>query len=331
MSMSVTFADIQKAAKRIEGRVVTTPLLEVPLLNRAVGYRLLAKAECLQLTGSFKARGAFNNLLQLTPEQKTKGVVAFSSGNHAQGVAYAAQSLGVPAVIIMPKTAPALKISNTRAYGAEVVLYDPETESREKIGEDLSKSRGLTLIKPYDDSFTIAGQGTAGMEITSQCKALGVIPDHVIIPCGGGGLSSGISIAVKEVFPSTQMHIAEPEVFDDAIRSLKSGKREFNTKKGGTLCDALMSDSLGELTFPILKEMGVTGHVVSDEEALKAVAVAARYFKLALEPGGAAALAATLFKLQPKGKTVVVVLSGGNTDPAVQADAIGRFSDIIAA
>jgi threonine dehydratase len=328
--MSVTFSDIQQAARRIEGKVVTTPLLEVPLLNRAVGCRLLAKAECLQLTGSFKARGAFNNLLQLTPEQKTKGVVAFSSGNHAQGVAYAAQSLGVPAVIIMPKTAPALKISNTRAYGAEVALYDPETESREKIGEEISKSRGLTLIKPYDAEFTIAGQGTAGLEIVAQCKALGVTPDHVVVPCGGGGLSAGISIAVKETFPSTQMHIAEPELFNDGLRSLESGKREFNTHKGGTLCDALMSDSLGVLNFPILQEKRVTGFAIRDEEALKAVAVAARYFKLALEPGGAAALAATLFKLQPKNKTVVVVLSGGNTDPAIQADAIRQFSDIIA-
>ncbi|HVY13013.1 MAG TPA: threonine/serine dehydratase [Alphaproteobacteria bacterium] len=323
----VTFADIQKAAERLSGKIVHTPLLEAPLLNAALGFRLLVKAECLQRTGSFKVRGAMNALLQLSPDAKAKGVVAFSSGNHAQGVAYAARELGVTAVIVMPKDAPALKIANTRAYGAEVVLYDREKESREAIGEDLSSRRGLSLIKPFDDVRVIAGQGTAGLEIAAQCKSMGVAPDHVIVPCSGGGLCSGIGLAVTETFPSAQIHTGEPNGFDDAMRSLQSGKKEANDKKAGSICDALMSDGLGDITLPLLRSIHATGFAVSDEEAMKAMAVAARYLKIVLEPGGAVGLAAAMFRLKPKGQTVVAVGSGGNADPAMLAKAIAQYSD----
>ncbi|MBI3419282.1 MAG: threonine/serine dehydratase [Proteobacteria bacterium] len=329
MNPAPALSDIQQAAKRLAGKTVLTPLLEAPLLNDVLGGRLLVKAECLQRTGSFKARGAFNALLQLPQECKNRGVVAFSSGNHAQGVAYAARSLGVPATIVMPRDAPPLKIANTKAYGASVVLYDRETESREKIGADLANKHGLTLIRPFDDPHVIAGQGTVGLEIAQQCKEIGAVPEHVLVPCSGGGLASGIAIAIHASFPGTQIHVVEPEGFDDAVRSLASGRRETNTKKSGSICDALMADAVGDITLPILRKERVTGLAVSDEESLKAMGVAARYLKIMLEPGGAVALAAALFgKLAVKNRTVVVVASGGNGAPFLQAEAISRFSEL---
>jgi threonine dehydratase len=325
--MTVALTDIEAAAARIKDKIITTPLLEAPLLNEALGFRLLVKAECLQYTGSFKARGAFNAMLQLPPG--TKGVIAFSQGNHAQGVAYAGRSINIPTTILMPKTAPAIKITNTRSYGGEVVLYDPATDDREKMGADLAAARGLHLVKPYDDLHVIAGQGTVGLEIAQQCKALGITPDHVISPCSGGGLASGTAIAVKAAFPAVKFHTAEPEGFDDMRRSLVLGHRERNEKREPSICDALLANIPGELTFPLLKTLGATGYAVTDEESLKGMAVAAKYLKLMLEPGGAVAFAAAVLgKLNAKDRTVIVVASGGNGDPALQAEALSHYSDI---
>jgi threonine dehydratase len=328
--MPVFFPDLQEAQRRLGNLTAVTPLLEAPLLNEKLGFRLLVKAECLQVTGSFKARGALNNLLHLSQEKRALGVVAFSSGNHAQGVAYAAKVFNSPATIVMPKNAPALKIANTKAYGAEVLLYNPETQSREELGQKLADERGLTLIKPYDAVNTIAGQGTAGLEIADQCTGAGVIPDHVIVPCSGGGLAAGVTLAMKQLFPRTHMHTAEPEGFDDMRRSLASGHLEKNEKKTGSICDALLANTPGGITFSILKANNVTGYAVSDTEALKAMAVAARFFKLTLEPGGAVALATALFKHDFKEKCVVAVASGGNADAAMVADALIQHSDTIA-
>ncbi len=240
-----TFEDVQAAAVRLAGHAILTPLLESPLLNEKLGGRVLVKAECLQLSGAFKFRGAYNRISQLGYEERKAGVVAFSSGNHAQGVAMVSQMLGVPAVIVMPTDAPEIKLANTRAYGAEVVLYDRETEIREEIGARLADERGSILIPSYDDPYIIAGQGTVGLELTSQARDLGVKLDAVIVPCGGGGLSSGSALAISHEYPETEIYIAEPDGFDDTARSLAAGERVANEPGGKTFCDALILPTPG--------------------------------------------------------------------------------------
>ena len=309
--MTVTRDDIRAAARRIAGRAVRTPLLNAPTLDAAFGRRIHVKAECLQRTGSFKFRGAFNALSQIDGD-----VVAFSSGNHAQGVAHAAELLGKRAVIVMPSDAPAVKVANTRGYGAEVVLYDRATESREEIGERLVAERGLTLVRPYDDERVIAGQGTCGLEIAED------LPDgveEVIVCCGGGGLTSGVALALEgraRVVP------AEPEGFDDVARSLASGTRQANEALTGSVCDAILTPSPGEITFPIMARLCGPGLVVTDAEALRAVALAWLHLRIVLEPGGAAALAAALFHHEGD---VAVVASGGNVDAKVFAEALATL------
>ena len=309
--MTVTRDDIRAAARRIAGRAVRTPLLNAPTLDAAFGRRIHVKAECLQRTGSFKFRGAFNALSQIDGD-----VVAFSSGNHAQGVAHAAELLGKRAVIVMPADAPAVKVANTRGYGAEVVLYDRATESREEIGERLVAERGLTLVRPYDDERVIAGQGTCGLEIAED------LPDgveEVIVCCGGGGLTSGVALALEgraRVVP------AEPEGFDDVTRSLATGARQANEALTGSVCDAILTPSPGEITFPIMARLCGPGLVVTDAEALRAVALAWLHLRIVLEPGGAAALAAALFHHEGD---VAVVASGGNVDAKVFAEALATL------
>ncbi len=318
-----TFEDVQAAAERLAGHAILTPLLESPLLNEKLGGRVLVKAECLQRSGAFKFRGAYNRISRFNDEELKAGVVAFSSGNHAQGVAMVSQMLGVSAVIVMPTDAPVIKLANTRAYGAEIVLYDRETESREEIGAKLANERGLILIPSYDDPFIIAGQGTVGLELASQARDLGVKLDTVIVPCGGGGLSSGSALALSHESPKTELYTAEPEGFDDTARSLAAGERVANEPGGKTFCDALILPTPGELTFSINRKLLAGGVSVSDADTARAMAAAFKYFKLVVEPGGAVALAAALSGAYDcRGKTVAVVCSGGNVDAGVFAKAI---------
>jgi len=317
------FDDVVAAAKRIEGFAVKTPLLEAPLLNAKLGGRLLLKAEPLQRTGSFKFRGAYNAISQIPTDKRKNGVVAFSSGNHAQGVAAAAQMLGMPAWIIMPADAPAIKIARTKAFGATVVPYDRYTQDREKMGEELQAKYGATLVKPYDDPNIIAGQGTVGLEIAQQCEALGVKPDAVVVCCGGGGLVSGTALALSGALPGVPVYAAEPVGFDDTKRSLETGARQKNAPDARSICDALLAPMPGEMTFALNSKLLKGGFAVTDDEVKRAMATLFQEFKLVAEPGGAVAATAVLTgKLPIKGKTIVAVVSGGNVDPATFAEAL---------
>lgn len=317
------FDDVVAAAKRLEGFAVKTPLLEAPLLNAKLGGRLLLKAEPLQRTGSFKFRGAYNAISQIPADKRKNGVVAFSSGNHAQGVAAAAQMLGMPAWIIMPEDAPAIKIARTKAFGATVVPYDRYTQDREKMGQELQAKYGATLVKPYDDPNIISGQGTVGLEIAQQCQAMGVTPDAVVVCCGGGGLVSGTALALSGALPGVPVYSAEPAGFDDTKRSLEAGTRVKNDPNARSICDALLAPTPGEMTFALNSKLLKGGFAVTDEEVKRAMATLFQEFKLVAEPGGAVAATAVLAgKLPIKGKTVVAVVSGGNVDPATFADAL---------
>ncbi|WP_296426665.1 threonine/serine dehydratase [Yoonia sp.] len=316
---------IRAAAQRLEGHARRTPILTSPFLDEIAGRHVFVKAECLQHTGSFKFRGGWSAVSSLTDHALKAGVIAFSSGNHAQGVALAARMHGAPAVIIMPGDAPAVKIANTRALGAEVVLYDRATEDRDEIGERLAAQRGLTLIKPYDAPLVIAGQGTVGLEIAADMTALGVTNADVMVCCGGGGLTSGIALALAADAPGLRVRPAEPEGFDDVTRSLISGKIERNARLDGSLCDAIITPQPGNLTFPIMRALCGPGVVVTEDECLRAMAVAFDRLKIVVEPGGAAALAAALFHPDAfEGDAVVAVATGGNVDPAVFIKALER-------
>ncbi len=315
---------IEAAAARLAGRVRVTPFLSSPFLDDIAGRRVFVKAECLQHTGSFKFRGGWAAVSALPPEQRKRGVIAFSSGNHAQGVALAAKLHSVPAVIIMPADAPRMKIENTRALSAEVVLYDRAHDDRDAIGASLSAERRLTLIKPYDDHQVIAGQGTTGLEIATQAAHEGITHADVLVCCGGGGLTSGIALALKAKAPGLRARPCEPAGFDDVTRSLASGQIQRNLAQSGSICDAIITPQPGEITFPILQRLCGPGLVVTDTEAMQAVAVAFARLKLVLEPGGAVALAAALFRRdQLKGDAVIVVATGGNVDPDVFAHCLG--------
>jgi threonine dehydratase len=311
-----TAADVDAAARRLSGIALHTPLITSPALDVRTGGRVFLKAETLQRTGSFKFRGAYNKLSSIPQAQRASGVVAFSSGNHAQGVAAAAALLGMPAVIVMPADAPRPKRERTAALGAEVVLYDRAREDRQAIARDIAEKRHAALVPPYDDPLVIAGQGTAGREIVEDLSAQGLIADVVAVTASGGGLTAGIALAVKARMPQARLFTAEPEGFDDHARSFRSGQREKNVALTGTICDALMAQTPGELTFAINRALVGAGAAVSDEEVAAAVAFAFRELKLVVEPGGAAALAALLSgKIDVRGKIAVAVLSGGNVDP----------------
>jgi threonine dehydratase len=309
---------VSAAANRIETYVTRTPLL--PLDWR--GGRVWIKAECLQQGGSFKLRGAFNRLLQLSAAQRERGVVAFSSGNHAQGVALAARALGMPATIVMPADAPAVKRDATLAAGARIVAYDRATESREEIGARLAAQQGAVLVPSFDDVDVIEGQGSVGVEIGDQ---LGGAPDRVIVPCGGGGLSAGIALAL----PESEIVAVEPEGWDDMARSIEAGEPvRLAEPAPPTRCDALQTKLVSALTVRALCESGARGIWVSEEEIEAAMAFAARQLRIVAEPGGAVALAALLAgKVEAgEGRTVVVV-SGGNVDPLVYAEIIARQAE----
>jgi threonine dehydratase len=327
MTLLPTFADIEDAAAQLEGMAVKTPLLRCDALDEAAGGRVFVKAEGLQRTGSFKFRGAYNRISRLSPEQRKAGVVAFSSGNHAQGVAAAAKIVGCPAVIVMPADAPAMKIEATRGYGAEVVLYDRFGQSREAIADAIRAERGAILVPPFDDPLIIAGQGTVGLEAASQLTALApdVTADVVACPASGGGLMAGVALAFERLSPTTRAICIEPEGFDDHMLSLQAGARVgWAPGVHISLCDALMSPKPGELTFTLNAPRLAKGVAVSDADALAAMAFAFRHLKLVLEPGGAVALAAALTqRLDLDGGVAVVVASGGNVDASVFARAIG--------
>lgn len=311
-----TAADVAQAAGRLKGVALRTPLIASPVLDAAAGGRIFLKAETLQRTGSFKFRGAYNKISMIPMDRRAGGVVAFSSGNHAQGVAAAAQLLAMSAVIVMPRDAPRPKRERTAAFGAEIVLYDRNSEDREAIARDIAAQRGAVLVPPYDDPMIIAGQGTAGREIVEDMEAMGLAPDIVVVTASGGGLAAGIALAVKEKHPQARLFTAEPAGFDDHARSFRSGTRETNAAMSGTICDALMSPSPGKITFEINRALIGEGVTATDEEVARAVAFAFRELKLVVEPGGAVGLAALLAgRLDVRGKTAVAVLSGGNVDP----------------
>lgn len=315
-------AQIRAAAARAKGHVRQTPLLSAPALDDIAGRRVFAKAEVLQLTGSFKFRGAWSAVSNFPAAERAKGVLAFSSGNHAQGVAYAAALHGVQATIIMPADAPQAKIDNTRFYGAEVILYDRKGgEDRNVIGARLQEERGLPLIKPFDNADVIAGQGTCGLEIAQQAREAGIEQAEVLACCGGGGLSAGIALALEADAPQMRLRTVEPEGFDDTARSLAAGEICRNTGPEAGLCDAIVTPAPGQLTFPILNRLAGAGIVVSDDEVRAAMRAAYAHLKLVVEPGGAVALAAALFHgAELEGDTAIVTLSGGNVDPDLFAD-----------
>lgn len=321
-------AMIKAAAARLEGRARRTPLLSSPFLDEIAGRRILVKAEALQHTGSFKFRGGWSAVSALDPATRARGVFAYSSGNHAQGVAYAARLHGVPAVILMPADAPRLKIANTRALGAEIVTYDRATDDRDALGARLAQDRGLTLIKPFDDPQVIAGQGTAGLEIAEQAAAVGVSEADVLVCCGGGGLTSGIALALEGSAPGLRARPVEPEGFDDVARSLASGRIERNARTSGSLCDAIITPAPGEMTFPIMRRLCGPGVVVPERDCLRAMALAFTRLKLVLEPGGAIALAAALFHPETvQGEAVIAVASGGNVDAGLFARVLEEFGE----
>ena len=319
--MTVTLADIEAAARRLKGVAVETPLLESAALNERLGYRVLIKPETLQRVGAFKFRGAYNRLVQLTPAERVTGVVAFSSGNHAQGVALAARLLGIPALIVMPSDAPKVKAQATAGYGAEIRFYDRMTESREQIAAAIAAERGAIVVPAFDDPHIIAGQGTVGLELVRQAADLGVTLGAVITPCSGGGLLSGVATAVKAKSPDTAILGAEPEFYDDTFKSLANGMRTPVQPTRRTLCDALETACPGELTFPILLKTVADIGVVTDAEVADAMRYAFSVLKLVVEPGGAAGLAALLAgKVKTFGaRTLGLVLSGGNVDPELFA------------
>ena len=320
-----TVADVHAAAGRIAGVAVRTPLLNFPLLDAMLGGRVYLKPEILQRTGSFKFRGAYNRIAALPPERRQAGVVACSSGNHAQGVAHAATLFAIPSTIVMPKDAPALKIARTRAFGAAVVLYDRLNEDRDAIARAIAENTGATFIPPYDDPFVIAGQGTAGLEAAEDLARLGVEPDQVLVCCSGGGFTAGVALAMGEAFPATQVLSVEPEGFDDHARSFAGGQRQRNAALAGSICDALMAATPGEITFAVNVSRGVKGLVVSEDEVVAAIAFAFRELKLVVEPGGAVALAALLAgRIETQDRVSVAMLSGGNVDPADFAGYIRR-------
>jgi threonine dehydratase len=312
-------SSIHAAKARLEGVVVATPLLRSDRLDALTGAQVWLKAEPLQHTGSFKYRGATNRIAALDAAVRARGVVAFSSGNHAQGVAAAAGRFGCAATIVMPSDAPPLKVARTRSHGAEVIFYNRATQDRDAIAEALAADRGATLIPPYDDAHVIAGQGTAGLEIAEALDQL----DDWLVCCGGGGLAAGTSLALRSHFPALAVTIVEPEHYDDVTRSLMAGERLPIDGFAPTLCDALQTKMAGALTFPLLRAVGARGVFVTEAEVKAAMRFAFEELKLVVEPGGSVALAALLAgKVDVKGRRVAVMLSGGNVDPVLFAKII---------
>ena len=308
--------DIEDAAKRLEDVAIRTPLLQSAELDEIAGGKVLIKPECFQTIGSFKIRGAYNLMSQLSSEQASHGVVAWSSGNHAQGVALAGKLLGIKTTIVMPEDAPKLKLERTRRLGAEIVLYDRYSGDRQAIAQEIATERGAEMVPSYDSEHIVAGQGTIGLEIMQQSAELGLPPDQVLIGCGGGGISAGSAIAIKAISPNTSVYTVEPEEFDDMARSLRDGERRRNEESARSICDALLPETPGELPFGIHQELGTSGLAVSDAEVRAAIRFAFLHLKVVVEPGGAVSLAAILAKkIDCRDKTTAIVLTGGNIDP----------------
>lgn len=320
------FSDVEDAARQIAGEAVRTPLLENDALNELLGGRVLIKPECLQRTGSFKFRGAYNRLSRISPEAREKGVVAFSSGNHAQGVALAARLLGMPAIIVMPSDAPKIKSDGVRRLGGEVVEFDRETEDREAVSAEIVDRTGATLVPSYDDPFIIAGQGTAGLEVAEDLRLLGVELDQFVCCTGGGGLIAGCGLAMKQAYPDCEIFAAEPEGFDDHRRSLMAGERVANARKSGSLQDAIITPMPGKLTFQLNQKQLSGAVTASDDDTLEALGFIWKHLKLVAEPGGATAFASLLNgQISTQGKTTVVLITGGNVDPAIFRQALDRL------
>ena len=321
-----TYELIKSAYARVSPHARRTPLLSSPFLDDIAGRRVWVKAECLQHTGSFKFRGGWAAISALSDAQRARGVITFSSGNHAQGIANAAAKHGVSAIIIMPSDAPAVKIANTRAMGAEVVMYDRASEDRDKVEKRVNPDGARILIRPYDDDQVIAGQGSVGIELAEQAKDMGVKSASVLVCAGGGGLASGISLSLEALSPDMQVRTVEPENFDDFKRSLISGKIEKNAQTSGSLCDAILTLCPGDKTFPILKRLAGAGIAVSEEEALRAMVLAFERLRIVVEPGGAVALAAALFHgNEIEHDDVIVVATGGNVDAEVFNRALAQY------
>jgi threonine dehydratase len=323
MTPPLSIVNITAAKRRIAGMAIRTPLLLAPFLSDRLSAEVYVKPECLQRTGSFKFRGAYNALSALDVVTRAKGVVAVSSGNHAQGVAEAARLFGVPATIVMPADAPAVKRARTERSGARVVTFDRATEDRDAVVARVVADIGGTFVHPYNDPLVISGQGTVGLEIADDCTALGIAPNVVLVPCSGGGLSAGVALAVTGRFPRVAVYAAEPAGFDDYARSLKAGKPERNTRLSGSICDALLAPEPGAIGFQINKERLAGAVAASDREVLYAVGLACDEMRLVLEPSGAMGLAALLAgRVEAAGKTIVVVLSGGNVDDRMLTDGL---------
>jgi len=318
VATSVTFEDVRAAAERIKGVAHVTPVITSRTLDARTGARAFVKCENFQRMGAFKFRGAYNRLAQLTAEERTRGVVAFSSGNHAQGVALAAQLLGIPATIVMPTDAPRAKLEATRGYGAEVVTYDRDGESRETIARRIAEERGATVVPPFDDPRIVAGQGTAALELIEETGPL----DVLLVPTGGGGLLSGCAIAAKALSPGIEVWSVEPEAGNDWKQSWEQGER-VTIAAPKTIADGLMTTSPGVITFAIFRQLGAGVVTVSDDELRKAMRFAFERLKIVVEPSGAAALAALLTaKVHVRGRRAGVIISGGNVDPATFSAAI---------
>ncbi len=317
--------EIVAASKVIEGRARRTPLLESGMLNARTGGRVLIKPECLQRTGSFKFRGAYNRIAAIPIERRTAGIVAWSSGNHAQGVACAARLFASPATIVMPNDAARIKVAGVKNFGAEIVFYDRRAEGREELGTKVLRERGGTFVHPYDDPLVVAGQGTAGLEAAQQMRARDIVPDVALVPCGGGGLLSGVTVGLRSEFPKIDVRSVEPEVHDDMARSLAEGRHVAADEGVTTICDSLLPPRVGKIAYAIgIKNLG-PGLVVSDAEVMEAVAFALLRLKLVVEPGGAAALAAALSgRIDLRDKTALLVVSGGNADAAMLARALAE-------
>lgn len=314
---TASFEGVKDAARQLAGHAVRTPLIENPALNERLGGRVLLKAENLQMAGAFKFRGAYNRISRLTPDELKRGVVAYSSGNHAQAVACAARMMGTSAIIVMPADSPKVKVEGVIAFGGEVRMYDRYRESREAIGEEIAATRGSVLVRPFDDPFVIEGQGTTGLEMLEQADSLGARIDQLLCGTSGGGLIAGINLTMAALSPDTPVIGVEPEHYNDTRLSLAAGERLTHAPAPGTICDALMTDRPGELTFPINRRLREVV-TVSDAEVAEAVRFAFRTLKLVVEPGGAVSLAALLAgKIEAKDRTTAVVLSGGNVDPAL--------------
>ena len=327
-SIIPTAEDVVAASARLRSWLIDTPVLESQALNERLGTRVLVKAECLQHAGSFKIRGAMNRMLQLSYAERSNGVVAFSSGNHAQAVALAAKWLGVHATVVMPEDAPETKKHATRRCGAELVLYDREREDREKIASELAQKRGAVLVPPFDHPDIVAGQGTVGLELAAAARARKLTLGAVYVPCSGGGLIAGSALALRVAYPDCAIQAVEPEGYDDMAASLAAGARRFVATHRATVCDALRASTPGAITFAICKELVGAAHTVGDAEVMRAVALAATHFKLVVEPSGAAALAVVLRNEHRPPGALGLILSGGNVDQKVWMQALASYQDI---